>query len=115
MKYAIQVSTGYSRSSIPFTACRFIQAAIEAGHAVTRVFFYHDGVYNGFDSAQNPCARNWSTLAEVQGVDLVLCVTACANRGLSAENGLLPGFRTGGLGLWMEALLQADRFLIFQD
>jgi tRNA 2-thiouridine synthesizing protein D len=113
MKYAIQVNAGYTRSSLPLTACRFIQAALDAGHEVPRVFFYHDGVYNGFDSPQNPAARIWSALAEVQGIDLVLCVTACSNRGLTPESGLLPGFRTGGLGLWMEAQIEADRFVVF--
>lgn len=120
MQYAIQVNSSYTRSSIPHIAHRFVSAAIKEGHGILRVFFYHDGVYNGFGLAsgtgpakRNPDGPDWSSLAERYGVDLVLCVTASEIRGLT-EASLLPGFRLAGLGLWMEACLKADRFIVFE-
>lgn len=63
------------------------------------------------------CVR-WTDLAREHGVDLVLCVSAAQRRGLLAEDGtnegrIAPGFRVGGLGLWVEACGKADRVLIF--
>lgn len=115
MKYAIQVNCGFTRSMLPVTACRFIETALEGGNEVIRVFFYHDGVWNGVACPQNPCAEDWSRLAERYRVELVLCVTACENRGLTGATTLLPGFCQGGLGLWTDACLRADRLLVFAD
>ena len=120
MKYAIQVNSGYTHTTLPHIAHQFITTALAEGHAIIRVFFYHDGIYNGFGLPSssgtvnpNPDAPDWSALAERHGVELVLCVTAAETRGLT-ETTLLPGFRLGGLGLWMDACLRADRFMVFE-
>jgi tRNA 2-thiouridine synthesizing protein D len=129
MKYAIQINSGCCQSQAAETGYQFIKAALVQGHRILRVFFYHDGVYNGFGAAARPedrppASRRWSLLAEESGVDLVLCVSAVQRRGLGSAEGmqasdldraLVPGFRIGGLGLWMEACLEADRFLVFGD
>ncbi len=67
--------------------------------------------------------RNWTELAEQRGIDLVVCISAAQRRGLLCEdearrqgkqdNDLAGGFRIGGLGLWVEATLQADRCIVF--
>lgn len=120
MKYAIQVNSAYTQSSMPYIAHQFITTAVMQGHEIMRVFFYHDGIYNGYGRSSgqalpmaNADAPDWSGLAGLHGVDLVLCIAACERRGLTADDPLLPGFRLGGLGLWMEACLVADRFMVF--
>lgn len=114
MKYAIQINGAPGRSPAVQVAHEFIKAVLAAGHEVNRVFFYHDGVYNGFNADRKEPLNfpDWSALAHRHGLDLVLCVSAAERRGLAA--GLpAPGFRFGGLGQWMEACLQADRVLVF--
>jgi len=117
MKFAIQVNAGPDRPA-SLSALRFVEAALRAGHEVTRVFFYHDGAY---------CASasdDWSRLALERRLDLVVCVSAAYRRAVIhtdeanaplAGQSLLEGFRLGGLGMWMDACLQADRFIAFDD
>jgi tRNA 2-thiouridine synthesizing protein D len=89
------------------------------------VFFYHEGAYNGLGGMAPPederqLIRRWSELAAEHGIDLVVCVSAAARRGLAEpveaerHSGLVSeGFRLAGLGLWVEACLKADRYLSF--
>ena len=114
MNYAIQINGGPG-----FPAARsgfqFIKAALAEGHAILRVFFYHEAVHQGFiTGGADPegLVPDWAGLAEAHALDLVLCVSAAERRGRKAD-GLAPGFRLGGLGQWMEASLQADRVLVF--
>jgi tRNA 2-thiouridine synthesizing protein D len=128
MKFAIQINGSPYQGEGSDTAYQFIKAALRKGHEIVRVFFYHDGVYNGLAYAmppddERPVVRRWSELAGHHGIDLVICISAAQRRGLlSAEeaarigkhdNDLAEGFRIAGLGLWIEACLQADRFLVF--
>jgi len=119
MKYAIQIHSGPSRPHAAHTAYRFILAALAAGHEVTRVFFHQDGVYHAMIFPNRNSGTDWPTLARSHGIDLVLCISAAARRGLCDEEGNgatpSPGFRLGGLGLWMEACSQSDRLLVFGD
>ena len=114
MKYAIQVNGAPGPSSSGRNAYDFIRAALAEGHQIVRVFFYRDGVYNGFegtlDRGLNP--PDWSGLARSHGLDLILCVSAAERRGLKGMDSS-EGFRIGGLGQWMDACLKADRVLTF--
>jgi tRNA 2-thiouridine synthesizing protein D len=58
MKFSIQVSEGPYNHESSVTAINFIKAAIEAGHDIFRVFFYHDGVNNGTNFA-SPQQEKW--------------------------------------------------------
>lgn len=114
MIYAIQINGGPG-----FPAARsgfqFIKAALAEGHAVLRVFFYHEGVHQGFvpgGAGPDGLVPDWAALAEAHGLDLVLCVSAAERRGRAAGD-VAPGFRVGGLGQWMEACLKADRVMVF--
>jgi len=128
MKFAIQVDASPYHAQAGASAYQFIKAALQQGHEILRVFFYHDGVYHGFGSCHPPQDEPqpvalWSQLALDHGIDLVLCVSAAQRRGLlTPEQGaqlaaamppLAPGFRIAGLGMWVEACLRADRFLVF--
>lgn len=129
MKFAIQVNASPCQAQAGESAYQFIKAALDMGHAIVRVFFYYDGVYHGFGGCRPPQdeprpLQRWAELAERHGVDLVLCISAAQRRGLltaeeASSAGLPPvpaaaGFRVAGLGLWVEACLQADRVIVFR-
>ena len=116
-------ATASARSAVEFTA-----AALVRGCAVTRVFFYHEGVATGLATAVWPggefdARARWCELATANGLDLVLCVGAAQRRGVldsalatEAEQPptLAPGFRIAGLGAWLDAVLEADRVIRFE-
>lgn len=128
MKFAVQVNAGPYTSNVGLDAYCFIQAALQAGHQVLRVFFYKDGAYQAFATATPPddeiqFTGNWSALAEQYQLDLVVCISAAQRRGLLCadeakrqgrlDDDVAPGFRIAGLGQWLEATLQADRCIVF--
>ncbi|CAL1241426.1 sulfurtransferase complex subunit TusD [Candidatus Methylocalor cossyra] len=118
MDFAIQVNDGPGASCAAH-AYQFIKAAVEEGHRVVRVFFYHEGIYHGFVAADREAGEDlaiptWSELAQRHGIDLVICGSAAARRGMRPPHCVPnPGFRVGGLGQWMEACLGAERVLVF--
>ncbi|MCX7945398.1 MAG: sulfurtransferase complex subunit TusD [Hydrogenophilus sp.] len=119
MKFAVLINEGPYQHQASDSAYLFCRAAIAAGHQVTRVFFYHDGVYNAIKFAEPPqddrnIVKRWSKLAEEHGVDLVVCVAAGLRRGVKEEV-LAPGFRISGLGQLIEAGIEADRLVTFGD
>ena len=119
MKFGILVSEGQYTHQASDTAYQFARAAIEQGHEIQRVFFYHDGVYNATRLTEPPqddrnIVARWSKLAADHGVDLVVCVAAALRRGIKDEN-LAPGFRISGLGQLVESGIQADRMVVFGD
>jgi tRNA 2-thiouridine synthesizing protein D len=128
MKYSIQINSSPYQSGSSETAYQFIKSAIDMGHEITRIFFYQEGIYHAFRYATPPddevhITKRWSALAHEYHIDLVVCISAAQRRGLLAENeakrqgkldnDLADGFRIAGLGLWVEGLLQTDRFIEF--
>lgn len=128
MKFAIQVNGGPYQCQASDTGYQFIKAALRRGHTIVRVFFYQEGIYNGLGDAMPPdderhVVGRWSELAVQHGIDLVVCISAAQRRGLlsmeeaarigKGDRALAEGFRIAGLGLWIEACLMADRFLVF--
>ena len=128
MKFAIQVNEGPYQHQASDSAYHFTQAALEKGHEIFRVFFYHDGVNNGTRLTTPPqddrnIVERWSKLGQEHNLDLVCCVAAAQRRGIVDEdemkrNGkdahnLAPGFRISGLGQLVEAGIQADRLVVF--
>jgi tRNA 2-thiouridine synthesizing protein D len=88
-------------------AMDFIRALATEGHQVNRVFFYHDGVREGFGDSVSA----WSELAQGGQFELILCSQALDQRGLAPD--VERPFVVGGLGLWVDACLKADRVLTF--
>ena len=130
MKFGILVSEGPYQHEASDTAYNFTKAALEKGHEVYRVFFYHDGVNNGTRLTTPPqddrhITNRWTELAEEHGLDLVVCVAAAQRRGIvdpdeAKRNGkdadnIAPGFRISGLGQLVEAGIEADRLMVFGD
>ncbi|MFM2067925.1 MAG: hypothetical protein RLZZ584_2834 [Pseudomonadota bacterium] len=119
MKFALLVNEGPYTHQASDSAWQFAHAAIAKGHEVTRVFFYHDGVYNSTRLTEPPqddrhIVNRWSKLKEVHGTDLVVCVAAALRRGIKDEV-LAPGFRISGLGQLVDAGIKADRLVTFGD
>ena len=127
VKFAIQINASPYQHQGTDTAYRFIRAALGKGYVVYRVFFYFDGVYNALAQItppddENPVLARWTQLAKDHGIDLVVCISAAQRRGLldpiearkrGVQCQLAEGFRISGLGQWAEALLEADRVLVF--
>ncbi len=130
MKFGILVNEGPYTHQASDSAYQFAKAALEKGHEVVRVFFYHDGVNNGTRLTTPPqddrhITKRWSELAAQYGLDLVVCVAAAQRRGIvdrdeakrhgkDADN-IASGFRISGLGQLIETAVQADRLLAFGD
>lgn len=130
MKFTIQVNEGPYQHQASDTAYQFTKAALEKGHEIFRVFFYHDGVNNATRLTTPPqddrnVVSRWSELAEKHDLDMVVCVAAAQRRGIadadeSKRNGkdadnIAPGFRISGLGQLIEGGVQSDRTVVFGD
>ena len=130
MKFGIMVSEGPYTHQASDTAYHFTKAALEAGHEIFRVFFYHDGVNNGTRLTSPPqddrnIVARWTELAEKHDLDMVVCVAAAQRRGIvddgeAERNGkdatnIAPHFRISGLGQLVEAGIQSDRLMVFGD
>ena len=130
MKFTIQISTGPYTHQASDTAYKFTRAALEAGHEIHRVFFYHDGVNNGTSFTVPPqddrnLQQLWTDLAAEHNLDMIVCVAAAQRRGImdeseSKKNGIsgvniAPGFQISGLGQLIEGGVQSDRLLVFGD
>jgi len=119
MKIGILVNEGPYQHEASDSAYLFCKAALESGHEIDRVFFYHDGVNNSTKLTEPPqddrnVVTRWSKLAEDHGVDLVVCVAAALRRGI-VDDVLAKGFRISGLGQLVESAIRADRLVVFGD
>ena len=119
MKFAITINEGPYQHPASDSAYLFCKAALEKGHEIRRVFFYHDGVNNSTRLTEPPqddrnIVARWSKFSEEHKLDLVVCVAAALRRGIRDEN-LAPGFRISGLGQLVEAGIEADRLVTFGD
>ncbi|MDH5648091.1 MAG: sulfurtransferase complex subunit TusD [Gammaproteobacteria bacterium] len=130
MKFGIMINEGPYTHQASDTAYHFTKAALEKGHEIFRVFFYHDGVNNSTRLTTPPqddrhIVNRWSALAEKYKLDMVVCVAAAQRRGIAdadeakrngkdADN-LAPTFRISGLGQLIEAGIQSDRLVVFGD
>ncbi|MCC2637267.1 MAG: tRNA 2-thiouridine(34) synthase TusD [Moraxellaceae bacterium] len=109
-------------------ALQFCRAALAAGHAVPRVFFYGDGASHGNELLLPPqdeahVTRDWAALAAEHSIELVVCIAAALKRGVmdadtarreeKAVANLAPGFSISGLGQLAEAMIEADRLVSF--
>ena len=130
MKLTIQVNEGPYQRQASDSAYLFTKAALEKGHEIFRVFFYHDGVNNGTRLTTPPqddrnVVQRWSDLGAEHNLDLVVCVAAAQRRGIVDDGeaqrnkkdatNIAPGFRISGLGQLVEGGIQSDRLVVFGD
>ena len=130
MKFGILVNEGPYTHEASDTAYQFTKAALEKGHEIVRVFFYHDGVNNGTRLTTPPqdernIVKRWGELADQYKLEMVVCVAAAQRRGIvdtdeakrhgkDADN-IAPGFHISGLGQLIDAGIKADRLVVFGD
>jgi tRNA 2-thiouridine synthesizing protein D len=130
LKFGILVNEGPYTHQASDTAYQFTKAALEKGHEIYRVFFYHDGVNNGTRMTVPPqddrnLQQSWSELAEKYDLDMVVCVAAAQRRGVLDESeakrhgkdgdNIAPGFKISGLGQLIDAGIHSDRLVTFGD
>lgn len=128
MKFAIAVHGAPFSTEASATALRFVRAALDSGHQISRVFFYHDGVHSGSALAVAPqdeaeAVAGWVELSDAHQVELTVCISAAAKRGLVDEAerrrldlpgaNLHPAFTLVGLGQLIDAIVTSDRFVTF--
>lgn len=130
MKFAIQVNEGPYQHEASDSAYNFTKAALDKGHEIYRIFFYHDGVNNATRLASPPqddrnIVERWAELAEAHGIDMIVCVAAAQRRGIVDEQqkkdrskdttNIREGFKISGLGQLVDAAINADRLVVFGD
>jgi tRNA 2-thiouridine synthesizing protein D len=130
IRFSILVQDAPYASQAATSALHFTRAALDAGHQIYRLFFYQSGVLNASALLVPPqdewhLPRLWQELVNAHGIDAVVCVSSALRHGVvSAEEArrhelpsasLLPGFTLGGLGQWVEAMLESDRHLSFRS
>jgi len=130
MKLSVLVNEGPYQHQAADSAYLFTKAALEKGHEIFRVFFYHDGVNVGTRFTTPPqddrhIQKRWSELAAQHNLDLVVCIAAAQRRGIvdadeqkrqgKDGNNIAPNFRISGLGQLIEAGIQSDRLVTFGD
>lgn len=128
MRFAIMVTGPAYGTQQASSALQFAEALLAAGHQLSSVFFYREGVYNANQltspaSDEFDLVRGWQKLNEQQGVELHICVAAALRRGVTdkaeaerqglAGANLQPGFSLSGLGALAQAALTCDRMVQF--
>ena len=129
MKINVLVSGALYSSQSGYSALRFCQAAVAAGHTISQVFFYQDGVTQSnrlsrpLDDEFEPVNR-WVNFSEQYSVPLFVCVSAAERRGnmtdLQAldyrlgEGNTHSSFEVAGLGVLHDASIQSDRMVTFK-
>ena len=128
MRFAIMVTGPAYGTQQASSAFQFAEALLAAGHQLSSVFFYREGVYNANQltspaSDEFDLVRGWQKLNEQQGVELHICVAAALRRGVTdkaeaerlglAGANLQPGFSLSGLGALAQAALTCDRMVQF--
>lgn len=130
MKINLLVTGALYSSQSAYSSLCFCRAAVAAGHTISHVFFYQDGVTQA-NRLSTPLAdefepvSQWCDFADVYAVPLVICVSAGERRGLMSDEQVLEyqlggkgsvnsSFSVAGLGVLHEASLDADRTVTFK-
>ena len=115
MRIALLVQGAPHFNRAPTSALAFARAAVAAGHAISRAFFYKDGVIlaNRFNGDTEDLRTDWTTLAEGAAFELAVCVASGERRGIREGETLSDGFEVVGLGQFIEAVETSDRLVSF--
>jgi tRNA 2-thiouridine synthesizing protein D len=126
MKFTIAVHGSPYGSTSHQHALAFCHASVAAGHAVERVFFYHDGVYGALSTTVTPqdqvdVTHAWQDLSKTESIELCVCIANALKRGVLDPNEaeryetgvptMAPGFQIVGLGLLVDAITSSDRYV----
>jgi len=129
MNLNIIVTGGLYATQSAYSALQFCRASIGAGHTISQVFFYQDGVTQATalsvpSGDEFDAVAAWAELADTEGFELVACVSAAERRGvLNVEQmqefnkdaaNLHSSFSIAGLGVLHQAALESDRMVTFK-
>ena len=110
------------------SALRFAECALARGHAIHRIFFYHEGVLAAGSHGVAPqdeedIHAGWVALQETHGVELAACIANSLKRGMLDEQErdryekpsatVHRRFAVAGLGQLVDAISACDRFVTF--
>jgi len=117
MKIAILIHEGPYNHQASDTAYNFIMSALNRGHHIEGIFFYHDGVLNVTSQAEPPqddrnIPKRWSDLGVEHGIDIIACIAASKRRGIK-DGAIMKGTRISGLGQLTNITIAADRLVTF--
>lgn len=128
-KFCILITSPSIESEGAYSALKFIEAAIHAGHQISGVFFYQAGVdlANRFQtvlSDERDLYSRWTNMATSYQIPLQVCVTAANRRGITSqmdakeerEDGhfnLERPFESVGIGELVNMLNDCDRSIQF--
>ncbi|MFT5561303.1 MAG: tRNA 2-thiouridine synthesizing protein D [Candidatus Azotimanducaceae bacterium] len=129
MIFSIAVFAGPQNSEAPLSALHFAKAVVSAGHDLTRVFFYHDGVstaslLNTPPQDEPDVTKEWSEFGQQHQLEMLVCVASALRRGILDQTeatrhskpaaNLAAGFEIAGLGQLIDVALNVDRLVIFK-
>lgn len=128
MNFSLLLSAAPYSNGSHHAALQFAEAITRSEHQLNRVFFSGDAVYVGSQLIVSPqdeidLTAAWCALADTHNADLVLCVSACLQRGILDQSeaeryqkpahNLSPHFTISGLGQLVSAGLESDRIITF--
>jgi len=122
MIFTIAVLGGPYDSQANLHALKFAQSAINNGHHINHVFFFHEGVSIALeqrDLSQEEFDYNkaWRELSSEHDVELNVCISSGGRRGVvkneTTDSTLAEGFELVGLGLLVEAISSGDKYVEF--
>lgn len=128
LRYTILVTGPAYGTQHATSAWQFANAVINAGHQLTSIFFYREGVFNASQlnapaSDEHHLSKAWASLSASHGVSLNICVAAALRRGVTDReqadilnlpgHNLHPAFSLSGLGALAQAALTCDRLVQF--
>ena len=111
MQFAIMLSgrLDHPHHKIALRLCR---QALDDGHQLNILFFTGDAVASGCKNTGSSNQADWQQLARDSGAELILCSRSADALGIHSEH-VAPYYGLGGLALWIDASLTADRCLQF--
>lgn len=110
------------------SAAEFAKCVIARGHSIHRVFFLDAGTVASsansvFPQDETDPVRPWVALAELHGVDLVICISSALKHGMLDQveanrherpcPTINPLFTISGLGQLVDACAHSDRIITF--
>ena len=142
MNINVLITGALYSSQSGYSGLKFCQSAVLAGHTISQVFFYQDGVSQA-NSLSMPlddefeAVSQWRAFSESHSVPLFVCVSAAERRGIMSDeqvlehhlgsseveskdaNGNLGGnihssINVAGLGVLHQASLDSDRTVTFK-
>ena len=100
------------------TVIKLANAALKAGHQITGIYLYTDGVYNILKDIKPSDDRDrnipllFKELVD-KGVPVVACPICAEYRGTIGKEKIIEGSNFDGLGALSEFVEDSDRILIF--